>query len=813
MKTIATIIICSVFIIIFHPLKTFSATPKKATISGIIIDQASNKPIEYASLVLINIADTSILNGTISAADGSFMLENIETGSYHLKVHFIGYKTKVIENLEINSKRDKLNLGNIQLNPSSILLEETEIVANNNYIDFKIDKKVINVSEHINAEGGAVVEALNNVPSVQVDGGGNVTLRGSSSFTLLIDGRPSVLEPSDALNQIQSSSVEKIEVITNPSVKYDSDGTTGIINLIMKKQKLNGISGQAMLSLATGDKYAANVLLNRQSNKLNTQVGLTYSNKRKITESTDNRQIFGGDSISYQDISSLRDIYRKNYKLNFGIDYKANPKNDIYMNLEIGQWEFDRNIKNDRSEYNNFNNSIALNNIQESFILNNIYGTGELGYKHNFDDDHQLDLNYYYARLSNETPNDITIKNLNSEGIEIPLATDYLKLFSKSERNHSRFKTDYVLPISASTTFEAGYQNNIQSSATNYTYDYRSEPNTTWLNDSTLSGEMNYRRMENAIYTTLKTSVKSISIQAGIRIEYANRYLHQQTTQKTYERNNFNFFPSLHFSKSLKNDQQISLSYSRRISRPNEWMLLPALHSTGRNMLQIGNPELLPDFTNSYELGYSMRNEIVMLSADLYFRQTENAITPAMLEKGGNFYQTYENLQKELAGGIEMMSNINIRKWWRMNVSTNIYLYKLTGTLNSGYEVDNSSFAWNGFLKTTFIVKKKTFLEFMAVYYGPSILPQGKSQDFYYFDFFVRRNFFNRKLTLALRSHNTFDTGIYVQDTQGNNFKANTWFKYEGPTFMLTLTYRLNNFNRKKSGDQPDMNFDSGLDR
>jgi len=813
MKTIATTLVLSILIILLCPLKIFSAAPKKALISGIIINQASGKPIEYASIVLINIADSSISNGTISSADGSFILENIDKGTYHLRVYFIGYKTKIIESIEITSRRINLDLGTIQLMPSSIMLKEAEVIANNDYIDFKIDKKVINVSEHINAEGGAVVDALSNVPSVQVDGSGNVSLRGSSSFTLLIDGRPSVLEPSDALNQIQSSAVEKIEVITNPSVKYDSDGTSGIINLIMKKQKLTGLSGQAMLSLATADKYSANILLGRQSNKLNTHVGLTYSNKRKITESTDNRQIFAGDSISYQDISSYRDIYRKNYKLNFGIDYNANAKNDIYLNLEIGQWEFDRNIKNNASNYNNFNDSIARNKILESFRVNNIYGTGELGYKHNFNDDHQIDLNYYFSRLDNETPNDITINNLNSEGVEIPLASDYLSLLSKSDRNHSRFKTDYVLPISDKITMEMGYQNNIQSSATNYKYTYRSDPNTNWLTDSTLSGEMDYKRMENAIYTTLKTSIKSISIQGGIRVEYASRYLHQQTTQKKYERNNFNFFPSLHISKNLKNEQQISISYSRRISRPNEWMLLPSLHSTGRNMLQMGNPELLPDFTNSFEFGYSIRNDFIMLSTDLYFRQTENAITSTMVEKDGNFYQTYENLRQELSGGVEMMSNINIKKWWRMNVSGNFYLYKLSGTLNSGYNVDNSGFAWNSFLKTTFIVKKKTFLEFMAVYYGPSILPQGKSQDFYYFDFFVRRNFFNRKLTVALRSHNTFDTGIYMEDTQGKNFEANTWFKYEGPIFLLTFTYKLNNFNRKKSGNQPDMNFDSGLDR
>ena len=158
------------------------------------------------------------------------------------------------------------------------------------------------------------------------------------------------------------------------------------------------------------------------------------------------------------------------------------------------------------------------------------------------------------------------------------------------------------------------------------------------------------------------------------------------------------------------------------------------------------------------------------------------------------------------------MTNINIKSWWRVNLSASGYYYNLKGTLNSGYNVDNSSFAWNGSFRTTFIVKRKTYLEFLAIYYGPSILPQGKSKDFYYFDFFIRRNFFKRSLTVALRSHNTFDTGIYIEDTKGVNYKAHTWFKYEGPTFMITLTYRLNNFRRHRSSNELDMNFDSGLD-
>ncbi len=791
----------------------YASPPKKATISGTIVDESSGKPIEYANLVLLNPADSNFLTGTITNADGSFIIDNIEKGSYKLNIHFIGYQTITIENLKIQTKRDEIDLGQIKLQAESIMLGEAEIVANNDYIDFKIDKKVINVSEHINAEGAAVLEALHNVPSVQVDASGSVSLRGSSSFTLLIDGRPSVMEPSDALNQIQASSVEKIEVITNPSVKYDAAGTSGIINLIMKKQKSAGTSGQVAATLATGNKYSASMMVNKRAKKITTHLGGAYSNKRKQTESTDDREVYNGDTTFFENIASDRDIYRRNYKINGGLVYDADEHNSYSFNAEIGQWEFDRSIDSKIRMYNNFQPDDRLLRANEEFLVTNKYLNGDVGYRHLFNKEgHQIDAYLYYSRLDNETPNNIGRYDIGVDGNVIPKTIKYLNLQSIATRQHFRIKTDYTLPVSKNLILDVGYQNDSKKSDNKYTYKYRLDLGEDWNTDSTLSGEMDFSRQINAVYASVGTQVKGIDIQGGVRMEIANRLLEQKLLQNEYNYNDVNLFPSVHLSKSLENDRQITLSYSRRITRPNQWMLLPALNSTGRNMLQMGNPELMPDFTDSWELGYNMRNQTLMLSTELYIRNTKNAITTTTSETNGIFYQSYENLDRELSGGIDVMGNINIAAWWRMNISANVYYYKINGTLKSGYDVDNSSLAWNGRFKTTFIVKKKTFLEFMTVYYGPSILPQGKVRDFYYFDFFVKRNFFNRKLTVALRSHNTFDTGIYIEDSEDTNFKAHTWFKYEGPTFMITLTYRLNNYKRKRSNNNMDMNYDSGLD-
>lgn len=792
--------------------KLFANPPIKGEIKGKVTDQINNHPIEYANIVLFNASDSSMITGTISSEDGLFNLSPIEKGSYYLKIDFLGYEAHYTTPILVESKKQVLDIGIVTLKPTSINLKEAEVVSSTDYISFKVDKKVVNVSEQTNAEGGAVVDALVNVPSVQVDALGNVSLRGSSSFTLLIDGRPSVLDASDALNQIQAASVEKIEIITNPSAKYNAEGTSGIVNLIMKKQKKEGVNGLVNLSLATGNKYTANMNLSKRTNKWTSNLGASYSNKRKRTDSKDERKSLNGDRIFSQNYASDRDIYRKTYELFGGLVFDANQKNSFSLNAKIGQWEFDRNIESKLKASNQIDTTRFFND-EESFLINNKYFSGDMGYHHKFEQDgHQLDLSFYYSGLNNETPNEIAETEVNEWGAPLENTQQYFDIQSTANRNNYQFNADYRLPMGDKWVLESGFLNETNTSQTDYLYQSRTDENNPWETNLDYSGEMKFQRMVNALYASLSTEVKGVQLKAGLRLEMSQRNLEQKTLQKQYDYQNTHLFPSLHVSKSLKNDQQISLSYSQRINRPNEWMLHPSPYSTGRNMLYIGNPELKADFSHSAELGYQLQKKNLLLSTGIYYRQTQNSITTSTTELNDTYYQTYENLDKEVAGGLEMMGQVNLKTWWKMNISANAYYYQLQGNLKSGYEVDDAGMGWNGSFRTTLILKKKTYLEFMAIYYGPSILPQGRSQDFYYFDFFLKRNFFNRKLTVALRSHNTFDTGIYIEDIEGPNFIAHTWFKYEGPTFMMSITYKINKFKRKSSSNQPDMNFDSGLD-
>jgi hypothetical protein len=785
-----------------------AALPGKASITGVVVDKVTGQSIEYANLVLYNQTDSSLVTGSISSQNGHFILTNLTTGTYYLDVLFMGYQKLNINNIEISSKNQTLDLGTLSLSLSSVNLQETTVVANNDYVRFKVDKKVINVSAQAGAEGGVVTDALANVPSIQVDGAGNITLRGSVSFTLLIDGRPSVLDATDALNQIPANSVDKIEIITNPGVKYDADGTTGIINLIMKKQKANGTSGQATVTLATGDKFSGNVMVNQRSKSFRSNISATYSNKRKQTESTDYRETYNGDSTNDQFIASDRDLYWKNYLISGGVSWEGSKKNTWSLDAEVGQWEFDRRINSTFNGYNNYNPDSLINKFIDRFRITNNYVSGNLGYSHQFRKEaNRLDVNLYYVKLVNETPNYIQEININDAD-----ATSEWVLNSKSNRNHVRLNADYTGTLSEKISMEAGFQSDTKASGSDYSDQFLAPNSSIWITDSIFSGHMDFLRSVNALYGMLDFQINGFDVKTGVRLELNNRLLQETTSRKEYRLNELNIFPSLHISRLLDHAQQLSLSYSRRVNRPNEWMLIPALSSTGRNMLQLGNPELLPAFTHSMELDYSIQNDFILISAELYTRMTNNTIVYAVSERNGVFYQTHENLEQEIASGLELMSNINLWPWWRINLNANAYYSSLKGSLANGYVVDNNSLMWNGSFRTTFIVKGNTYLEFLAIYYGPSIQPQGKSKEFYYFDFFVKRSFLHRSLTVALRSHNTFDTGIYIEDNGGANYIAHTWFKYEGPTFMLTLTYKLNNFKRKNAVDKPDMNFDSGLD-
>lgn len=813
MKYIHFILLSS--LLVLASINGYSANDadKKGNIIGLIIDQASNSGIEYANIVLFNLEDSTIFSGTISAVDGKFELKDIPKGNYYLSVNFIGYEKYEISKIGVTSNRTQINVGKITLKPSQIELEGAEVIADKNYVDFRIDKKVVNVSQHLNAEGGSAVDVLHNVPSVQVDAEGNVSLRGSTNFTVLIDGRPSVMGASDVLKQIPASAIDNIEIITNPSVKYDPDGISGIINLIMKKQKTLGINGQINTTIATGNKYRANFMLNLRKNKWNTYIGTSYSDQPQQTENGSIRESFRNDSTFFETLDAVRDIRRKSLEFNLGADYFLNKNNTISLQSKIGNWSFNRLINSELENYSEPISTHTYYKMLEDFTTQNNYINADLNFQHKFKKEgHQFDINAFYTKLYNESP-DVLDESETDFNFNPIIATNYKQqILNNSDRDHIRLKADYVLPVSEKLKIEAGYQSDINNSKTDYTFQTLPLIMSSWQTDPNLSGDMDYKRLINSVYGIVGTSLKGFSIQGGLRSEFVNRSIYVTSTDDLNEYNKINLFPSVHISKKLKNNNQIQMSYSRRIDRPTEWQLSPLANASDRFLIRKGNAALLPEYTNSYEISYSYRNKQVMFNTDIYYRNTSNAITNPIVQDGTDFIETYENLDKMVTTGMELMGNWNATSWLKLNTSANLYYYDISGTLNSGLNIDNSSYTWNGRFNSTFIVKKETTFQFLAIYYAPNILPQGEISNFYYFDFILKRSFLEKKLTVSVRTHNTFDTGKFIFTSNGENFNSESWHKYEGPVFILSLSYKINNYKPKRLKNNVEMNFDSGMD-
>ncbi|MBU2553422.1 MAG: TonB-dependent receptor, partial [Bacteroidetes bacterium] len=486
---------------ISHLYASESIMPKPASITGVVVDHLTGNPIEYANLVLYTASDSVLITGTVSSAEGQFALEKLVNGVYFIKIHFMGYQTLEVKNIELD-KGKAVDLGVLTMEPLSINLKEAEVVASNDYVCFKVDKQVIQVSAQAGAEGGVVADALANVPSVQVDGAGNITLRGSTSFTVLVDGRPTVLDATETLNQTPANAVEKIEIITNPGVKYDADGTTGIINLIMKKQKSNGSSAQATLTLATGDKYTANVMVNHRGKALTSYLNATYSNKRKQTESTDSREAYTGDTTQNQFIASARDLYWRNYQVSGGFSLNPNAKNTWSLDAEIGQWEFDRRINSNMQIFNSYSPDTNMVGMMDRFLITNTYVSGNAGYSRLFSkEDNKLDINLYYVHLRNDTPNHITENypgtEMNSDSLH------ELQLNSHSHRNQVRLNVDYTLPLSEKIMFETGWQSEGKFSGTDYEYQFDFPDAGQWVSDSSMTDRMDFRHMVNGLYGML----------------------------------------------------------------------------------------------------------------------------------------------------------------------------------------------------------------------------------------------------------------------------------------------------------------------
>ncbi len=784
-------------------------------ITGKVNDEGTKKAVEYANIVLYKAQDSSLVTGTISGADGSFLLENVPSGKYYIVANFIGYEKYTTDNITISNNKKNINVPPISLKQALTEIEQAEIVGNKNYVEYKIDKKIVNVSQHVNAAGGTASDVLENVPSVDVDLDGNVTLRGSSNFTVLIDGRPSIIEGSDALTQLPASAIQNIEIITNPSAKYDPDGTAGIINVIMKKQKLRGTSGIINLSAGTSPDYSGDILLNYRTGKFNFSGGLSYSDRNMQRYSESFREYLT-DTVYYLEENSDGTMNRGGYNFKGGVDYDITDNNKIFATGTYRSFSFGNSTIDNQREWD------EVGSYNDYYVSDNGSEMTMDGLSINLGDNHKFNDKGHEIRFNTTVTKTLFDRNVTSltqyitdasfiPGNEINTQTENI---NESDGYDFRADLDYTWPFSEKGTIEAGYQLRSENETSDITYQEMNQVTGLWEIDNNTSNSYEYERNIHALYFTYANQFSFVDVKFGLRTEYTDRSLDQNTLNNKFTYESLDFYPSAYITKRFSNDQQIQLNYSRRVNRPRGQSMNPfTIRSDGYTAFK-GNPEIEPEFANSYELNYQKYFGRSSVSVESYFRQTVNKMTRITTVTDEGLYEmSMTNLDEDYSLGVEFSGNLQLTKWWMFMPSGTIYKYHLEGNAESASVAKNSN-NWRFRANTSFTLPTKTRLDIFAMYNSPTVTVDGEREAFLMTGLGVRHDFLDKKLTLTLRARDLFGTAhrksTYISASSLST--SDSWGK--SPIFSISLSYKINNYrtgrnNNSSGGDNGGMDTES----
>lgn len=786
---------------------TDAAAKAKVVIKGSVYERDSQQPMPYVNVAIYNSTTDALVNGNITNDKGVFQIEKIPVGTYYVKINFIGFQEFKVNNIRIDGEKD-IDLGKLTLAIENTEIEGVEIVADKQRIQYKVDKKVVNVSQNINAQGGTAVDVLENTPSIQVDIEGNVTVRGSSNFTVLIDGRPTALDASDALQSIPASALENIEIITNPSAKYDPDGMGGILNLVTKKDALNGFDGIFNVMGATNGSKSADFTLNHRNSKRLLTFGLNYSDRAFVGNGDIYRETYKDDSVNIQDTQGEREHSRGGYSMTLGSDFYLSDKTTLGFNAKIGKFQ----MKQDGGGKNYYAFKDENGDLyKDYFTLEDEIGDRASNYaaltaslSHNFNEEktHKLEASLYYRYRDGSDASTQLERKYNEDGT---LSNEYVLDMVSDESETSqdvRAKVDYTRPIGAKGKLEAGYQGRIRTEEESYGY--------TGTNDGVpidLTNGMDFNRQIHAVYGTYSNSWGDFSYMAGLRGEYTYRVISDNSGNESVV-DRLDYFPSAHLSYDISDKTQLMMSYSKRIDRPRGWDLNPFESYMNQTTIRKGNPDLTPEYTNSFDLGLMQRFGTSFLSVEAFYRSTEDKVEHiSSVREDGVMVQQVVNAGSDKSMGGEVMANVDVLRWLTLNGSVSVYQYILSTEVNGVY-VDKTSTNLDGQLNATFKFSKSSRMQWSANYRGPSVSAQGDREASVFTNLSYKHDFFKNKLTATLSVQDLLGTGGWRGSSSGDGFYQTFDFSPKPRVVQLTLSYKLNNYKEKKTeGGDNEMDF------
>ena len=796
-------------LLLIAPLGIFAQVT--GTIRGILIDDENDEALPYVTIALTPEGSTAPTSGCSTGEDGSFRLNNIKAGKYTITASFVGYLEES-RNVVISAGKNNINLGTIRLKSDSKLLKEVVVTEQRSQMSFEIDKRVFTVDQNIASTGGSASDVLADIPSVEVDNEGAVSLRGSESVTIWINGKASGLtadNQGDILQQMPAGSIEKIEVITNPSAKHSPEGTAGIINIILKRDRKAGYYGSAQAGMDSRLGYNAGGNFNYSSGKVDVYAGLNYRNMRFENEGYTDTRYFG--SQQYQRQTSTGSHNPNNIFGRAGITWRFTEKDELYANVMgmYGNGHHDSDIEAVSGLINSDGTYAAptqkrLRSTRQdgSPRMYNV----ELGYTHRWSDTHFIDFSVGHHQWMQKR--DATYRqNTLFFGADTTEMSSYQFQDGENKSNNTSIKLDYEYKINDNHRIEAGYKGDI-SDDDSPVITYTDEAHT--LPDTLLYNKFRYKQNTHALYATYSGRIGKFGYQIGLRGEYWNVKTRSYGWQEEQSgripgytsKDFFKLFPSAFISYEISEGQEIQVNYTRRLRRPWGGQINSFQNISDSTNLSFGNPNLTPEYSNAYEINYLKNWENHTLSLSGYYRTTEDVIERISYNSGQVIYTTSENVANTQSAGLEIVSKNRLFKILDLTTTVNLFYYKLDDFeyIINGHKVTgkaDENFSWNARMTANVMLPWGITMQLTGRYNAKRIVAQGYREPSYSLDLGLRKTF-NQHWSLSINARDLLDSRGWHSVTSNDNFYRYSENSRGGRTFGFTLTYSFGNMKAKK---------------
>ncbi|WP_299765073.1 TonB-dependent receptor [uncultured Dokdonia sp.] len=803
----STIIFVLLLLFVFS-LQAQSPQGKEITLSGKVQDKEGAIPLEYATITLINKRNPEAVNGGITTTNGTFSIKT-PAGLYDIKIEYISFQPVVLKDQKLFKNT---SLGTINLEIDAATLEEVTVIAEKTTVEYKLDKQIYNIGKDLTVRGASVSDVLDNVPSVTVDVEGNVALRGNGDVRILINGKPSGLiglSGTDALRQLPAESIERVEVITSPSARYDAEGSAGILNIILRRSKLQGLNGAVTANIGNFDTRGISGNVNYRTGDFNIFATGGYNIRGSEGNTFTSRIQEGGSLIEDREFTRERG----GLTANFGVEYYIDDNTSITAAAVV------RDSDNENESLNNITQTsgddIFLSQRFAPETEEDLTSQFSLNFDKKWENDGNLSIEFQYENSEETEFVDIRNSSLNT-GTPTELETN------ETIEDQKRFfaQVDFVQPLGDNARFEAGYRGNIRDLDTDFivfdnSIDEDNENGDLLLNTD-LTNSLIFKENIHALYTQYGSKINKFNFLLGLRMEYTDIEIDQQTVSDFNSRDFTNFFPTVNLNYELNEKETVSFGYNRRIRRPRGFFLNPFPSRTSATTFFQGNPNLNPSLSNGVDLGYLNKiSKSLTLNGSIFFRRTEDTFQFVFLETGETtvvngeeedvLTRTPVNLSRNDRIGAEATLTYSPTKKWRVNANVNVFNSETAGEFD-GIDFGASNFTWTARLNNKYTLPWRIDWQTRINYRGPSVNAQSENEGIFSADFAFSKDLFKEKASLALNIRDIFNSRVR-RSTINFPFPGESEFQFRERSINLSFTYRFNQ-KKKRNGSGRGFNGD-----